>query len=387
MRSTHLPRAIVAVAVVLTAGCEAKKSANPLSPTVAGPIPGVEITAPKLLEPAQGFKFKESQQPIKLLIENSSTSGVRPISYAFEVSTDNAFTSKVFARAGVPPGDGGRTSVQIDKLENGRAYYWRARAEDGANSGPYSAAQFEVLPRPQLDPPTAVSPINNVRVTTQRPDFLFTNSTRNAAIGTVYYEFQIARDQAFTLVAGSGFVDERPSQTAFTAPATLVDYDSAYYWRVRATDGENTSAWMAAQVFRSMSRPNIPSPSPSPSPGPLPGGSCASNNGPAIVACVSNKYPERLVAGISLDQRKENMAFLRDRIIESGKCGGLDLGWNLKRGGPELSIDFLAWRRSDGEMGVDIGFDYDNTSAPLKLYWGEAGLGATYKAYPSVSCQ
>ena len=36
------------------------------------------------------------------------------------------------------------------------------------------------------------------------------------------------------------------------------------------------------------------------------------------------------------------MMFLRDRIIEAGKCGGLELGWNLKRGGPELSIDFMA---------------------------------------------
>lgn len=387
MRSINLPRVLVAVALVVAAGCEAKKSSNPLSPTVAGPIPGVEITAPKLLEPAQGFKFKESQQPIKLLIENSSSSGVRPISYAFEVSTDNSFSSKVFARAGVPPGEGGRTWVQIDKLENGRAYYWRARAEDGANSGPYSAANFEVLPKPQLDPPSAVSPINNERVTTQRPDFRFTNSTRNAAVGTVYYEFQIAKDQAFTILAGAGVVDEAPSQTTFTAPVTLVDYDSAYYWRVRGTDGETTGAWMVSQVFRSMARPNTPSPSPSPSPGPIPGGSCASNDGPAIVQCVSAKYPEKLVAGISLDQRKANMAFLRDRIIENGKCGGLNLGWNLKRGGPEVSIDFLAWRRSDGDMGIDIGFDYDNTSTPLKLYWGEAGLGATYLFYPSVPCQ
>jgi hypothetical protein len=81
------------------------------------------------------------------------------------------------------------------------------------------------------------------------------------------------------------------------------------------------------------------------------------------------------------------MEFLRDRIIEAGKCGGLDLGRNLKRGGPEISIDFLAWRRSDGEMGVDLGFDYDNYGTTLVLYWGEAGLGATYTPYGPVSCQ
>ena len=39
------------------------------------------------------------------------------------------------------------------------------------------------------------------------------------------------------------------------------------------------------------------------------------------------------------------MMFLRNRVIEAGICGGLNLGWNLKRGGPELSIDFIAEKR------------------------------------------
>jgi hypothetical protein len=80
------------------------------------------------------------------------------------------------------------------------------------------------------------------------------------------------------------------------------------------------------------------------------------------------------------------MAFIRDRMIEAGKCGGLNLGLNLKRGGPDISIDFLAWRRGDGDMGIDIGMDYDNTSAPLRVYWGEAGLGATWQATPAPNC-
>ena len=49
-----------AVLILALAGCEAQKSENPFSPSVAGPIPGVNITAPKLIEPAQGFKYKES---------------------------------------------------------------------------------------------------------------------------------------------------------------------------------------------------------------------------------------------------------------------------------------------------------------------------------------
>jgi hypothetical protein len=62
------------------AGCEVDKSENPLSPSIAGPIAGVEITAPRAVEPAQGAKVRHSQQPIRLMVENAATNGVRPLS-------------------------------------------------------------------------------------------------------------------------------------------------------------------------------------------------------------------------------------------------------------------------------------------------------------------
>ena len=111
------------------------------------------------------------------------------------------------------------------------------------------------------------------------------------------------------------------------------------------------------------------------------------STGPEILAFVVARYPERMVGGISLAERMDNMRFLRDRIIEAGLCGGVQLGWNLKRGGPEISNDFLAWRTGTGDVGVDIGFDYDNTSEPLRLQWAEAGYGATFKEYPAPDCR
>src|SRR5215212_4841796 len=126
MKCNTAAGALCAALTLALAGCEAQKSSNPLSPSVAGPIAGVQITAPKLVEPVQGFRYKESQQPIKLVIENATSTGVRPRAYIFEVAPDSAYTSKVFARSGVPQEEGGRTSVQIDRLDLGRAYYWRA---------------------------------------------------------------------------------------------------------------------------------------------------------------------------------------------------------------------------------------------------------------------
>jgi hypothetical protein len=109
------------------------------------------------------------------------------------------------------------------------------------------------------------------------------------------------------------------------------------------------------------------------------------SNGPDLIAFVTAKYPERLAGGISRDDRIQNMQFLRDRIIEAGKCGGMDLGWNLKRGGPETSNDFIVERRDGVDYGHDIAFDYDNTDHPLQLYWGDGSFPA-YREFPAPSC-
>ena len=382
-RAALLPLVLVAW---LVAGCGVEKSENPLSPSVAGPIAGVEISAPRAAEPAPGSKLKASQQPIRLMVENANTNGVRPLSYTFEVASDSAFQSQVYARSKVTPGSG-TTSIMLEPLVIGKGYYWRARAEDGANIGPYVTAAFEVLPQPELGAPVPVSPIDNQRTSTLRPTLLMNAPSRNAAVGPLIYDLQIALDVAISQVISIGRFYEAGGQSTFT-PTSDLPPSRQYYWRIRAGDGEATSVWSATQTFQTPAAPAPPpTPTPTPTPTPSPGGSCASSNGPAIVACVSAKYPDRRAPVGSLGQRQANMEFLRDRIIEAGKCGGLDLGRNLKRGGPEVSIDFLAWRRGDGEMGVDLGLDYDNIGTTLQLQWLEAGLGATYTPYPNVSCQ
>ena len=72
--SRNFPRlALILAATLSAAACESTKSANPLSPTVAGPIPGVNITQPKLLEPGSGWEVNADKQPLTLLIENASS--------------------------------------------------------------------------------------------------------------------------------------------------------------------------------------------------------------------------------------------------------------------------------------------------------------------------
>jgi hypothetical protein len=79
------------VAIVCVVGCESAKSANPTAPSVAGPIPGVNITAPRPLEPYAGSTLVFNGEPPTLLIENAGTSGARTIWLQLEVASDTSF--------------------------------------------------------------------------------------------------------------------------------------------------------------------------------------------------------------------------------------------------------------------------------------------------------
>jgi hypothetical protein len=356
MRRHTFAAALPAVLLLSLLGCEAQKSSSPLSPSVAGPIPGVEITPPKLLEPAQGIKYKESQQPIKLLIENASSNGVRPVSYLFEVATDTEFTTKVYARSGVPAGEGGRTSVQIDRLDLGRAYYWRAKADDGANSSQFSTAQFEVLPKPFLAAPALVAPINNDRVASRRPTLTVGNADRNSAIGEIGYEFQVATDQSFTGLVAAGVVDETPGQTNFSPDNDLAT-DRVHYWRVRASDRETTGPWAGTQSFRTP----VAVAAPAPSPGPAPGGPCNSSNPESIVKCERAKYGH-----MSHDQMAAFMRAVSHSLNANG-IGGGPFGILRKSGGTNCggySCDVLCAGSGSGQRQYDVLGDIDGAQSP-----------------------
>ena len=90
---------------------ESSKTSTPLSPSIAGPIPGVNITAPTTIQPTIGAKVPNDQQPLTLVVGNASTSGVRPLTYVFEVAADAGFSTVLFSRQSIPPGAGGQTKI------------------------------------------------------------------------------------------------------------------------------------------------------------------------------------------------------------------------------------------------------------------------------------
>jgi hypothetical protein len=352
------------------AGCESQKSSNPLSPTVAGPIPGVEISAPKLLEPAQGWKLKPNQQPITLLVENAWTTGVRPLKYKFDVSVDAGFQTIVFSKSDIAPGEGGRTSLRLtDKLELGRTYYWRANAYDGANTGPIpGAVSFDIYPPSVLNPPVLLAPGGGEILTTRRPPFTLQNSGRSGPIGNVSYQIQVSKDSAFSQVVTDVRQPENGGGQTIWSPSGDFEASKTHYWRAFATDGETTSAWSATQSFKTA---GAPAPAPTPIP---PGGSCSSlaANPVDVVTCRRSQYGSRISPG-------EAPGLLRSIASDlNAGTGASNYGLLVKTSGNNCSgfaCDIICYR--DGHIwdvfgdGPDASAGYAGVASPQ---WGDKGF-------------
>ena len=315
--------------LALTACVGAEKSSNPLSSTVAGPIPGIDISAPSLLNPAAGAKVPVDQQPITLVVGNSSTNGPRPLTYLFEIATDAGFANKVFTRDGIAPGDGATSLRLPDLLATGRTYYWRSRAQDGANTGPYSPpVSFNVFTPIVIGQPQLLSPANNEKVTSLQPTFRFANVARSGPVGPVSYKIQVSANNAFAPVSTDWNADEQAGQTSTQLP-TPGSYGQYLFWRVRAFDNVSTTIgpWSDTRAFL------LPDAVPTT---PVPGGpvgpwqNCGSTPGEDLVRCVHAAVNPAHTAAGAFEVTKRVAWLLR-----GGSAGLL-----IKNGGENI----VSWR-------------------------------------------
>jgi len=286
MKTLHRSQAFLLL--VALSACSFEKTEHPLSPTVAGPIPGVAITAPRTLAPADNEPIAVNRQPVTLSLENAESSGVRPLTYSFEVATDVNFTNRVFARENIQPGDDNRTNVQLpDALATGRTYYWRAKAQDGANAGPYSSwAFFRVYTPIVIGAPVLVAPVNNVRVADLRPSFVIANAPRSGPAGPISYVVEVSETMAFGQKVAVWIIQEQAGQTALTTPGELAP-NHQYFWRALAYDPTTTGQYSEIQAFQTpQGTPTGPNPTP---------GGCTSGATPfETLQCLRPQYPDHM---------------------------------------------------------------------------------------------
>jgi hypothetical protein len=251
-------------AVVALAACEQIKSSNPLSPAIAGPIAGVNITAPVTMSPANGTQVAVDQQPITLTIQNATTNGVRPLSYVFDIAADSSFTGTVFSQTGVQPGSNSQTSFRLPQnLPPEHTYYWRAHAQDGANTGAFATAAFSVFTPVVIQAPAPASPADGSTTTSNKPTLTAANASHSGPVGALSYIFQLAADPNMTSIVTTGQVPEGTSQTNFAMTTTLTG-GATYYWRVRAADTSHTSLFSTIVSFQTPASASTPAPNPGP---------------------------------------------------------------------------------------------------------------------------
>jgi hypothetical protein len=363
---------LIAVLGMVAAGCESSKSKNPLSPEIAGPIPNVTITAPKLLEPSIGGEIEVDQQPIQLLLENAHSNSPRPHWYEVQVAADSGFQSIVHAVEGLQPGDAGRTAYRLpDALQAGRTYYWRARALDGANSGPFApTAHFEVLVPVVIDPPRPVSPAANQVISTTQPELVVANGNVAGRAGEVVYRFEVSTTQTFSSLYVV-YQTTRSSGSTTSVTTTPLPNDQGFFWRARGTNGKVTSSWSVTETFRTPPAPPPPPSGPGPTPpsgpgglyyppgtyrtpDPPPGGKLPLPDMYFVVQEIAHAHPAALAN--SCQHYGGTWEFM-DRVVDRLRQYDLRWGYNWKRGvvgDPSLDVVDYHWSSGTSEGSINV---------------------------------
>jgi hypothetical protein len=128
----------------------------------------------------------------------------------------------------------------------------------GARCGSGPTGPSQVLPPNNTftAAPAPVAPSDGASVDQPRPTLRVTNA-RGAGTTARTYTFQVAGDASFAplVLEKSGVPEGSDGTTAYQVEQDL-PIDRDYFWRVRASEGSQTSAWSSIARFRAVSLPN-----------------------------------------------------------------------------------------------------------------------------------
>jgi len=232
--------------------CERSKSSSPLSPNVAGPMGGVSVDAPSMVSPAPGATLSDRDQPLTIVMGNPETNSPRPMTLGFQIAFDAGFANIAVQREGLAAGANGQTRLVLaERLPPGRTYFWRTKADDGANSSGWAGGvPFELQQQIVIGAPNPISPANNERATTSMPILVADNAAASGPYGQLVYQFQVSESAVFSGLTVNAEIGVAPNRTTYTLVSPLAS-DKTFYWRVRAFDPTTVGAWSRVEVFRS----------------------------------------------------------------------------------------------------------------------------------------
>ena len=201
-------------------------------------------SVPTVLSPIDESIFTETVP--SLLILNSSDSELDILSYDFQLAADELFTS-IFDSSYNVSGGTDSTSWQVaTSLGDNSQYWWRARANDGFESGEFSTATSFIL-NAQNEPPCGfalLTPANDVAGLSDIPAFLWQQAEDPDPMDYATYTLQIASDSSFSeLVFEANTNVEAGLQLTEALPT-----DTKYWWRVLAIDTDSLTT--ESEVFK-----------------------------------------------------------------------------------------------------------------------------------------
>jgi hypothetical protein len=167
-------------------------------------------------------------------------------SYQWQLDYDTDFSS-------LPAGFEGNTTVtsaRLPSLEPATTYYWRVRATAPVLS-PWSAKwSFTTSLGSDVIAPQLISPGASASSVQLKPIFQW-----STVAGADSYELLVAADVSFAEPIVAKIGDYALSTTAWQCDIDL-DYDTTYYWKVRAIGSGTSSAWSAVSAFTTESPPD-----------------------------------------------------------------------------------------------------------------------------------
>ena len=282
MFETRLWTTLVFVcALAVAAGCNHEKSRNPLSPSIAGPIEGVTIVPPGPMTTGDSL-IPVADQPVTLVFSNATTNGERTVYYGVEIATDSGFTQIVHSASKIPADPLGQTSYQVPvTLDPEQTYYWRTRADDGANASEFSGpGTFEIYTPLSIKAPALVSPVSGTVLAGRKPTLVVDDTVISGPATDVRFRFELATDAGFANIVVVLDVAAEIAQVQAMNGRTSVGHDAAlgprgtvpgvgvnpanvstgdlawnttHYWRARASavgrEGQVIGPWSATGSF------------------------------------------------------------------------------------------------------------------------------------------
>lgn len=143
------------------------------------------------------------------------------------------------------------SSTRLPTLEPGTTYYWRVRAKEPVLSPWSDKRSFTTILDTEAIALRLENPTAGARGVPVKPVFQWT-----AVVGADAYELLVATEVNFANPSIIKNGDYALSATAWQCDLSL-NYDTTYYWKVRAISTSTHSAWSAVSAFITESPPTI----------------------------------------------------------------------------------------------------------------------------------